>query len=115
MSAKADFPVIILWDPYLMHPKFMTPDVLKCNQCGRTLNNSYWNDGPSSAKQPRMIHGLNDIVYLVSAVYTCDKRHKVLAHDESILRLLPQTLVPFILSHRTGFAKELYDMCTSFC
>ena len=93
----------------------MNLDVFKCNQCGRILNNSYWNDGSSSAKQPRMIHGLNDIVYLVSAVYTCDKRHKVFAHDESILRLLPWTLIRFILSHQTGFTKELYDMCTSFC
>lgn len=62
-----------------------------------------------------MIHGLNDIVYLVSAVYICDKRHKILAHDESILKLLPKTLIPFILSHQTGFTIELYEICTSFC
>jgi len=49
-----------------------------------------------------MIHGVNDVV---SAVYTCDNRHKILPHDESILKLLPQTLL----------YKDLYDMCTSFC
>ena len=79
------------------------------------MNNSYWNNGSSSTKQPWMIHGLNDIVYLVSSVYTCDKRHKILAHDDNILKLLPKTLMPFILSHTAGFTIELYDMCTSFC
>ena len=63
----------------------------KCNEFGSIMNNSYWNDDSSSTKQPRMIHGLNDIVYLVSAVYTCDKKHKILAHDKNILNLLSKT------------------------
>ena len=81
-----------------MYPKLMSQHMLKCNECGSIMNNSYWNDGSSSTKQPCMIHGLNDIVYLVSAVYTCDKRHKILAHNENIFKLLPKTLMPFILS-----------------
>jgi len=115
MTAEVELPAVILWDPYLMHSKIISPPVLKCHQCGNLMNNSYWNDGSTSTKQPRMIHGVNDVVYLVSAVYTCDNRHKILAHDESILKLLPQTLIPFMLSHKTGFTKDLYDMCTSFC
>jgi len=98
-----------------MHSKFINPHLPKCHLCGGLMSKSYWNDGSSSAKQPRMIHGLNDVVYLVSAVYTCDERHKILAHDEKILKLLPKTLIPFILCHKTGFTKELYDMCTLFC
>ena len=99
----------------MMYPKLMSQHMLKCNECGSIMNNSYWNDSSSSTKQPCMIHGLNDIVYLVSAVYTCDKRHKILAHNENIFKLLPKTLMPFILSYKTGFTIELYDMCTSFC
>ena len=98
-----------------MYPKLMSQHMLKCNECGSIMNNSYWIDGSSSTKQPCMIHILNDIVYLVIAVYTCDKRHKILAHDENILKLLPKNLMPFILSHKTGFTIEHYDMCTSFC
>ena len=98
-----------------MYPKVMAQYEHKCNQCGAYINHSYWNDGSSDAKQPRMIHGINDIVYLVSAVYVCDKRHKTLAHDESILQQLPRSLIPFILSHQTGFTKELFDMCIQHC
>ena len=54
-------------------------------------------------------------MYLVSVGYTCNQRHKVLAHDESILELLPRMMIPFILSHQTGFTKELFDMCTMLC
>ena len=79
------------------------------------MSTTYWMDGSSAAKQPRVIHGISDIVYLVSAVYTCNQRHKVLAHDESILELLPRMIIPFILSHQTGFTKELFDMCTMLC
>ena len=79
------------------------------------MRGSYWNDGSNDARKPRMVHGINDIVYLVSAVFVCDKRHKMLAHDESILQLLPKSLIPFILSHQTGFTKELSDLCTTLC
>jgi len=85
--------------------KIISPHVLKCHQCGILMNNSNWNNCLTSTKQPWMIHGVNDVM---SAVYTCDNRHKILAHDESILKLLPQTLIPFMLSHKTGSTKDLY-------
>jgi len=95
-----------------MYPKVMAQTEPKCNLCGSCMSKSYWNDGSSDAKKPRMIHGFNDIVYLVSAVFVCDKRHKMLAHEESILQVLLRSLIPFILSHQTGFTKELFDLCT---
>ena len=79
------------------------------------MHETYWNDGSSTAKQPRVLHGLNDKVLLVSAVYSCDERHKILAHDEMVLKQLPSLLIPFCLLHKTGFTRELFDTCQAFC
>jgi len=55
------------------------------------------------------------IVFLVSAVYSCEKGHKILACDEMILKKIPKSLVPFSLLHKTGFTKNLIDIYTGFC
>ena len=76
----------------------------------------YWNDGSSPSKQPRTLHGIDNIVILVSAVYLCDNRHKLLANDELILEKFPSsTMIPFILLHRTGFTRGVVDMCMALC
>ena len=85
---------------------------MKCSKCGLPLHLVYWMDGSSSDKQPRVLHGIDRIVLLVSAVYACKSNHRVLAHDESVLQHIPdQCLLPFVFLHRTGFTKELVDTC----
>lgn len=74
----------------------------------------YWNDGSSSSRQPRILHAIDNIVILVSAVYICENRHTILAHDEVILSCYPtKAAIPFVLLHRTGFTPDLVEMCTS--
>ena len=107
-----NLPFVILWSPYITHPNKFP---VKCVQCGEYLYHSYWNDGSSTAKQPRMLHGISDIVLLVSAAYSCSNRHRILAHDQLILKLVPSSNVPFCLLHQTGFTKDLVDTCTTFC
>jgi len=107
-----ELPAIIIWNPYVTCPNF-TP--VKCEQCGNFMHESDWNDGSSAKKLPRTIHGINDIILLVSAVYSCEKGHKILAHDKSILEKIPNSLIPFCLLHKTGFTKDLIDICTGFC
>ena len=109
-------PSVIVWNPYLIYPHIIPSGSIKCIHCGMPLNLGYWNDGSTTDKQPRVLHGINNIVLLVSAVYVCDNRHKLLAHDEIILGKFPaSTMVPFLLLHRTGFTRELVDMCTAIC
>ena len=37
------------------------------------------------------------------------------AHDEAILKYFPiQSLVPFVLFHRTGFTRDLVNTCMAF-
>ena len=116
---SADFymPSIILWNPYLIPPpQIVPPGSIKCTTCGNAMTQGYWNDGSSAAKQPRTLHALDNMVLLVSAVYVCENRHKIVAHDERVLQLFPlMSMVPFLFLHRTGFTWELVDMCTMFC
>lgn len=80
------------------------------------MEHSDWTDGSSINKQPRLIHDLTNIVYLVSAVYTCENKHRLLAHDDSVLKTIPaRSIIPFVLLCRTGLTLELVDMCTSLC
>jgi len=78
------------------------------------MHMSHWNDGTRSDNQPRIIHDVKNIAYLVSAVYSCDNDHKMLAHDERMLKQLPtRLLAPFFLFYRTGITRCLADMITT--
>lgn len=86
-----------------------------CPSCGQPTKHSHWNDGSTSSTQPRLLHDLDNILYLVSAVYRCENKHSLLAHDETILSSFPApNLIPFVLLKRTGVTTSLAEMCTSF-
>jgi hypothetical protein len=94
----------------------MPVESVDCPQSGRPKHEGYWNDSSSSTKQPRILNGIDNIVLLVSSVYVCDGRHKVIAHDEIVLANFPlREMIPFTLLHKTGFTRELLDMCSVSC
>ena len=89
-------PSVIVWNPYLIYPHIVPPGSIKCIHCGLSMYEGYWNDGSSPSKQPRTLHGIDNIVILVSAVYLCDNRHKLLANDEIVLEKFPSSaMIPF--------------------
>lgn len=92
VQGDCNMPAVLLWNPYVIFPSVFP---MKCNVCGNSMFEAYWNDGSSSTKQPRTIHAIDDVVLLVSAVYTCEKKHKILAHDEMMLKQLPAPVIPF--------------------
>lgn len=105
-------PYIILWNPYELFPDIFPPGKIVCPSCGCGTKLSYWNDGSSKHTQPRLLHDVDNIVLLVSAVYVCDHRHQVLAHDETILKMLPsRSMIPFVLLSRTGFTTNMINLC----
>jgi hypothetical protein len=54
------------------------------------------------------------VVLLVSATYVCENNHRLLAHDESILKHFPERrMIPFELQHRAGFTLNFLDTCTA--
>ena len=110
-----DLPAVLLWNPYITHPQFVTSEFMKCTKCGSSMHVTYWQDGSSPTKQPRVLHSIGRLVLLVSAVYACDNNHRVLAHDKTTLQCFPvQHLIPFVLLHRTGFTRDLVDTCMAF-
>ena len=107
-------PAVLLWHPMVTHPQFVNQRWSKCHYCGLPVHEGHWSDGSSASTQPRTLHDISNVVLLVSAVYICENNHNILAHDETVLRNFPlQTLIPFVLLHRTGFTRELVDMCTT--
>ena len=109
-------PSVLIWDPYTAYPSFFPSGSIQCCSCGGSTRFQYWNDGSSSSTQPRVLHDMHNIVLLVSAVYRCDNGHKLLAHDESVLKCFPtHRVIPFVLLSRTGFTMDLVNTCTSLC
>ena len=82
-TSVGDFmPAVIIWKPYLIYPQIIPPQSIKCIECGGSMYEAYWNNGGSASRQPKLLHS---IVYLISAVYVCDNRHKLLSHDTVVL------------------------------
>ena len=107
-------PLILLWNPNITHNKIVEDRLKKCITCGSPYTMGYWNDGSSVSKQPRIIHTIDNLVLLVSAVYICENHHRLLAHDEAVLECFSiRCAIPFVLVHRTGFARDFVTMCTS--
>ncbi len=87
-----------------------------CETCYTQVCHSYWNDGTCQYKQPRVIHDVDTIVFLVSAVYTCAGGHKLVASDSRIVDKLPaKTSVPYLLLHKTGFTRRFVNLVDSLC
>lgn len=109
-------PPVILWNPLITHPQIVKPQLVSCMICKEKITSTSWNDGSSQTRQPRILHSMEDTVILVSATYTCKKGHKLLAHDEHILKLFPsQIMIPFHLLHKTGFTKDFVENLFAFC
>ena len=109
-------PAVIIWNPYIAYPHIFKLGSIQCPVCDNSMYEAYWNDGSSTATQPRLIHAMDNVALLVSAVYKCKYQHKLLAHDSSVLQKFPSmTMIPFLLLARTGFTTDIVDMCTSFC
>lgn len=112
VEIELDLPAVILWNPYVSHSQIFTSQITICEKCQCQLQESYWLDGSSESKQPRILHDMNRLVVLVSAVYSCDNNHRIIAHDERILQIFPSPdFVPFVLLHRTGFTRSLVNLC----
>lgn len=98
-------PPVIVWDPYLSIPSLS----LQCVECNQSIERKAWKLGQSPALEPRLIHGIESNVILVSSQYICSNSHIFLTTDPRVLNLLSSDYVPFILLHRTGFVRSFLD------
>ena len=104
-------PFIILWNPNITYHEVVNDVLQRCVTCGSPYTMMYWNDGSSAGREPRVTQSMDNIVYLVSAVYVCCNNHRLLAHDPIIQKCFPiQTVIPFVLLHKT---RDFAGMCVS--
>lgn len=66
----------------------LSKDGLKCTQCNKEVSVGYRNDGMTQYTQPRLLHDIEEVVLLVTAMYFCEEKHKILGHDKRILLFL---------------------------
>ena len=86
-------------------------------QTNLTLGEHRWNLETCASQFPRIIHAIDHMVVLVSAVYECQNGHVTLANDPRILANIPeQEYIPFILIHCSGvmrnFARTVISLTT---
>ena len=113
---KVVLPYVILFNPIFQFP--LCSDKLKVccvNNCGSILHLHSWTDGRSSSRHPRILHDINNIVLLVSAIYQCNgkTRHTVYSTDPQILKQICPIWIPFHLLHRAGFTHSFVKSVTS--
>ena len=59
---------------------------------------------------PRKLYCIQEQVLLVSSVYLCEKVHQVISHHPSILKVKKLLFrIPFVLFHKAGVTRELYN------
>ena len=109
-------PDILLWDPLLHFPEL----VLLCPSCDEkntqeTFNPICWKDRRKDYDQPRLPYGLRNNVLLVGRVYLCRNKQQIRSHDQGILcQLRADFHPPFILFHKIGVTRELFQFFTSY-
>ncbi|CAB3984751.1 Hypothetical predicted protein [Paramuricea clavata] len=108
-------PDIIIWDPLIQYPTLC--DVIKkclAENCEHIMERKEWQNGRNTNAMPRLVHGIDGVVLLVSRVYLCSSGHRYLSHDERLLGRLPsQNHIPFILSHRSGLTIQCLSLVVS--
>ena len=108
-------PDIILWDPM----SFFPGRVILCPTCDEQgvkedLHPIRWIDGRKTYEQLRLICGLRNDVLLVSRVYLCKNKHQIISHDSGVLTQIKDDFPPpFILLHRAGVTKDLFQFVIS--
>ena len=101
---------VIVWDPQILEPSLS----LICPKCTKPLHGIRWLDGMKTYEGPRMLYGLNKDALLVSRVFLCENQHQILSHDQAILDQI-DIEQPFLLFHKCGITKELYDFILTHC
>ncbi len=108
-------PTLILWNPL---NQYHAHAILQCPVCQGRLRKWRWKDGSCARDNPRKLVGLQNNVFLVSCVYLCEKfQHEIIGHDPALLTSLrtrfPFLRIPFVLFHKSGVTRELYEFISS--
>ena len=104
-------PCLWFWDP-LSSPEIEKICCPKCKENSLTCflsPTASWEDFSSNSLYPRTLRDTNWHVLLVGRVYSCAANHKITSYHAGILSQLDQHKQPFLLSHKSGITKSLFD------
>lgn len=101
-------PYVMFWDPIHKFADTLSNQCL-CESCSGTLRVKCWRTGQSLSMQPRLLHGIEHNVLLVSPIYICEYSHTLSSTDPRLTENILQEHIPFILLHRTGFTRHFVN------
>lgn len=102
------FQAIMLWNPTKLFPDSIQR--FKCYQCSSSVHQLPFEKHYSV----RTLYGKEQIVLLVSSKYACPKGHTYPGYDPRLLEILPSfELIPFLLFHKSGVTRDLFDYIVS--
>lgn len=103
--------ICTFWNPVAQFSLCSKIKFCPVNGCVGTLHLHDWTSGSSSGKQPRIVHDINHVIFLVSAIYQCSEgpQHTLYSTDSQILEQLNSIWIPFNLLHRTGFTRSFVN------
>ncbi len=109
----------INFDPLSQYGFLFQDDPLRCPLCDPGHEESrpsflrqtnLWKNGQTKRRYPRVLYGVNSIVYLVYKTYSCTGGHtEILATHPEILARIPNCYLPFILKHKCGMTTECVE------
>ena len=110
----------MLFDPLNQFSSFFKSGVIQllCPLClrdgvqAKLTDSVQWKNGNLKRIQPRLLHDVGNPIVLISKLYNCDNGHReVVACDPDIVKQIPDSLVCFITSHKSGVTKNLLFLC----
>ena len=116
ISHSNEFDVILLpqiafWDPLVCEKHYLI-----CPHCFEDDGSSsyltrlnIWECGQTSSKTPRLIWDVTWRCALVGHIYTCQNRHQIVSYHAGVLKQIRPDEVPFMLTHRSGMTKQVFD------
>jgi hypothetical protein len=98
-------PPVVLWSPLESYRSLH----ITCHKCDSHLTPKQWVfSGSPYSTAIRTIHGISSPTLVISRIYKCQGGHLTPGHHPSILNEIPsEDMIPFKLSHRSGFTNEL--------
>lgn len=104
-------PNICTWDPLKTYPDLKCPHCLESNVSTSIVTTEKWETGETTSLCPRTLRSIDWYVALVGKKYKCKSplKHEFVSYQAGILKQIPLSDQPFMLSHQFGITNGLYD------
>ena len=105
-------PNIFIWDPINdegIDSSFTCPHCSMDSSSSILTTTNEWETGKSNALVPRTPWDQGWVCLIVGRIYSCAAQHKIFSYHADILNQTDSVFLPFILSHRSGMMKSVFN------